>query len=260
MKLLDLCSGVGAGFPFTAVQKNIRIIGLCDRDLFCQEILKLRFPGTPIYPLVEQFNYDQTQPSILTASPPCQPFSVQGKRLGCRDERDCIPHILTAIARIRPRYFAIENVPGLLSCPLIPGAAKGSYFIHVLRFLQSIRYDAEWLCVSSGHFRAPFIRYRLLMVGVARSVEPQWGRATPWAEQVRGAIEKARATEDKSDHQSRLARRSDGASGGVHIPLGVKSRDGVTRERRAALGNALDPRVAAVAIDRILYLNQECRG
>ena len=253
---LDLCSGVGAGFPLAAQRKNIKIVGLCDRSNFCQEILYRRYPNIPIYPLVERFqDYDQTRPDIITTSPPCQPFSVQGKREGCQDKRDCIPYILTAIARTRPRYFAIENVPGLLSCPLVPGTAKGSYFIHLLRFLQASGYDAEWICVSSGHFGAPFIRYRLLMVGVARSVKPQWNRTTPWAEQVRSTIERARTASQEYRDQSRLARTSDGATNGVYVPLGIQSGDGITRERRAALGNALDPRVAAIALDRILYLN-----
>ncbi|MEH2252353.1 hypothetical protein [Nostoc sp.] len=38
-------------------------------------------------------------------------------------------------------------------------------------------------------------------------------------------------------------------------PLGVKSRDGTIRRMRQAAGNLLDPRVAAIALNRIAYLN-----
>lgn len=49
---------------------------------------------------------------ILWGSPPCQPYSAAGKRLGADDPRDGWPATLEAIRTIRPRWVIIENVGG----------------------------------------------------------------------------------------------------------------------------------------------------
>ena len=49
---------------------------------------------------------------LLWASPPCQPYSMAGKRLGADDARDGWPATLEAIQAIRPRWVIVENVGG----------------------------------------------------------------------------------------------------------------------------------------------------
>lgn len=49
---------------------------------------------------------------LLWASPPCQPYSAAGKRLGADDPRDGWPATLEAIRTVRPRWVIIENVGG----------------------------------------------------------------------------------------------------------------------------------------------------
>ncbi len=44
------------------------------------------------------------------------------------------------------------------------------------------------------------------------------------------------------------------ASNRMDIPTGVPSGDRVTRDRRAALGNCLDVRLAQIVWERVLYL------
>ena len=49
---------------------------------------------------------------LLWGSPPCQPYSAAGKRLGADDPRDGWPATLEAIRTVRPRWVIIENVGG----------------------------------------------------------------------------------------------------------------------------------------------------
>lgn len=49
---------------------------------------------------------------LLWASPPCQPYSSSGLRLGEVDERDGWGATLMYVAKLRPRVVVIENVDG----------------------------------------------------------------------------------------------------------------------------------------------------
>lgn len=260
IRQLDLCSGVGSGFPNAGLQLGFELVGLCENDQWCDGILSKRFPGLPIVADVRSCDWgvEQFRPDLITASPPCQPFSIQGQRLGGADKRDCFPAVLRAIALLKPKYFAIENVRGLLTCPAFPGTNR-LYFGGLLKDLQSIGYDAEWQIVSSGHFAAPWRRERLLLVGVARSLELQWERAIAWSEQIRSATAEVGSDRQNRSRQPGVSRdRFQSAYWLVRserdaICFGVDSGDATIRRRRQALGNALDPRVAKVALERILY-------
>lgn len=183
MLQLDLCSGTGAGFCFAGLRLGFKLIGVADNDDYCGEILKLRYPEVTNYGdvrvlPVRDIRKQWGEIDLLTASPPCQPFSVQGKRQGEEDERDCFPAVKRAIESIRPKFFCIENVPGLLTCRRNPHS-QTLYLQHFLRQITKLGYDAEWVCVGSGHFASPYLRERLLLVGISGSVKLDWERATP---------------------------------------------------------------------------------
>ncbi|WP_445302017.1 DNA cytosine methyltransferase, partial [Microcoleus sp. N9_B4] len=113
---LDLCSGIGAGFPYAGIKLWERSPNyFCEWNSYCRRILARRFPG--IYRIDDirkcDFNLNSSV-QLITASPPCQPFSVDGKRLAVNDSRNCFPDVLRAIQTARPNFAVIENVGGLL--------------------------------------------------------------------------------------------------------------------------------------------------
>ncbi|WP_422756990.1 DNA cytosine methyltransferase [Microcoleus anatoxicus] len=284
---LDLCSGVGAGFPYAGIKLWERQPNqFCEKDSYCRNILKLRYPSSN--GIFADVNYldddDDAKPDLITASPPCQPFSVDGKRLAATDDRNCIPAVLTAIRNYKPKFAVIENVVGLLNCPYSPGDKPGSYFGYVLDSLSASGYDAEWICIGSDEFAAPWRRQRLLVIAIARCLEFDWSEVTSWQNQIRTSIagiepdfstrsrgpgipRKWLSTPDRIHElagESNSAGTSSSSTPGVATPgvakvdrpqIGVASRDGDNRDRREALGNALDWRVAAVALKRVEYLS-----
>ncbi|WP_072044952.1 DNA cytosine methyltransferase [Aliterella atlantica] len=262
---LDLCSGVGAGFPLASlITGGFELVGLCEWDEYCRDILAKRFKVEVLNDIknCDWGSWQQEQNvgiDIITASPPCQPFSLQGKRKGAGDERNCFGAVLKALSILQPKFFAIENVPGLLTCPYFPGDPIGSYFSNLLWSLQSCGYDAQWLCVGSGHFGAPFIRERLLLVGVSQRLKLDWESATPWTEQVRSTVEETRGFREARGIKSPIYRENLQSAVGLDESPGIKSGNGIIRARRAALGNCLDPRVASIALRRVLYLNSLCK-
>ena len=54
--------------------------------------------------------------ALLAGGPPCQAFSVFGKRLGINDARGQMPHqYLRLLVELKPKAFTLENVFGLLN-------------------------------------------------------------------------------------------------------------------------------------------------
>ncbi|WP_416290833.1 DNA cytosine methyltransferase [Nostoc sp. UHCC 0251] len=266
---LDLCSGVGAGFCLAGLQHGFKLIGTAEIDEYCSGILKLRYPGIHNYGNVRDiprlakqrlgYYMHSNRIDIITASPPCPPFSTEGQRLGGADERDCFPAVLETIGELQPRFAAIENVPGLITCPDYPGQPTGSYFRGVVYTLDLFGYDAEWLTIGSGHFASPYIRERVLLVAIARSLKPQWERAASWTDQARSRTEEVRLNKQRRGIKPGYPLSVVRNPGNLARPLGVPSRDGIIRRMRQAAGNLLDPRVAAIALNRVLYLNSLCR-
>ncbi len=52
---------------------------------------------------------------ILAGGPPCQPFSIGGKKNGHEDVRDLFPEYLRVLSKTKPKAFLIENVKGITS-------------------------------------------------------------------------------------------------------------------------------------------------
>jgi len=60
-------------------------------------------------------NLDGKQVDIVVGGPPCQSFSLAGKRKKYDKKDDLFSNYLNVIKRLRPKYFAMENVRGLLT-------------------------------------------------------------------------------------------------------------------------------------------------
>lgn len=65
-----------------------------------------------VQPPLPVWRHDGQPVDLLWASPPCQPYSRAGSRLGADDARDGWPATLAAIREVRPRWVVIENVVG----------------------------------------------------------------------------------------------------------------------------------------------------
>ena len=84
MNHLDLFSGIG-GFALAARWAGMETIGFCEKDEFCQQVLRKHWPMVSIACDIKTFSY-HGEVDILTAGFPCQPFSVAGKKKGVKEE------------------------------------------------------------------------------------------------------------------------------------------------------------------------------
>ena len=111
-------SGVGA-FNQALMRLGIQYdeVFACDMDKFARETFIHNYGEPKYYPKdVYEREIPKESLDIYMTSPPCQAFSLAGKRLGKDDKRGVLffnSHEF--IKKNKPRYFIFENVKGLLS-------------------------------------------------------------------------------------------------------------------------------------------------
>lgn len=117
---------------------------------------------------------------LIMGGPPCQAFSTAGKRLGFEDERgNVFLKYLETIFEIKPRYFIIENVRGLLSAPLQhrPHSQRGEDFpplkneeqaggvlSYIYRMIKANGYSCSFELYNAANFGVPQTRERVVML------------------------------------------------------------------------------------------------
>lgn len=96
---------------------------------------------------------------LVHGGPPCQPFSVAGRRSGSEDTRDMWPAFIDAVMTIKPDAFVAENVPGLLD-------PKFNRYVHkvIIEPLEPSYHIAKFKAIASD-FGVPQVRKRVIFVG-----------------------------------------------------------------------------------------------
>lgn len=98
---------------------------------------------------------------FIIGGPPCQPFSIAGKRQGTRDERaSLLDHYVRLIRELKPSAFLLENVPNLATID------DGQILARVQRRLRGLGYGTRYEVVKAADFGVPQMRKRLVLVGI----------------------------------------------------------------------------------------------
>jgi DNA (cytosine-5)-methyltransferase 1 len=98
---------------------------------------------------------------FVIGGPPCQPFSIAGKRQGKRDIRaDLIGHFIRLIDELKPVAFMLENVPNLAAI------SGGEFLDDILAELHALGYAVGHSVVSAADYGVPQNRKRLVVLGL----------------------------------------------------------------------------------------------
>ena len=171
-------SGVGA-FNQALMRLGIeyRELFACDMDKFARQTFIHNYGEREYYPMNV---YDREIPEesldIYMTSPPCQAFSLAGKRLGKDDKRGILffnSHEF--IQKNKPRYFIFENVKGLLSDD---GGKTFSEWLNMLGgksinavpvlfpYEDSVPYHIYWKVLNAKEHGVPQNRERVFILGI----------------------------------------------------------------------------------------------
>lgn len=102
-------------------------------------------------------------------SPPCQPFSTSGKKLGIEDLRGQLIYEPIRIVRDKkPKAFSIENVKGLTT-----GKNKQVLDEMIKEFIR-IGYKAYWKVLNAYDYEVVQNRERLFIIGIRSDIDKEY--------------------------------------------------------------------------------------
>jgi DNA (cytosine-5)-methyltransferase 1 len=171
-------SGVGA---FNQALKRLGIkydeIFACDMDKYARQTFIHNYGEPKYYPTnVYEREIPTESLDIYMTSPPCQAFSLAGKRLGKNDKRGILFfNSLEFIEKNKPRFFIFENVKGLLSDD---GGRTFNEWVNFLGaksvngapvlfpYADSVPYHLYWKVLNAKHHGVPQNRERVFLIGI----------------------------------------------------------------------------------------------
>lgn len=171
-------SGVGA-FDQALIRLGIKYntVFACDMDKYARQTYIHNYGEPDYFPMDVYDREIPTDPlDIYMTSPPCQAFSLAGKRKGEEDKRGILFYNSHEFIKInRPRYFIFENVKGLLSddngktfrrwCEYLGGKSINGNPI-IFPHEESVPYHIYYKVLNAKNYNIPQNRERVFIVGI----------------------------------------------------------------------------------------------
>lgn len=97
--------------------------------------------------------------NMIIGGPPCQGFSMKGKKLGLDDPRNYLfKEYLHIVEEVQPEVFVIENVKSLLS------TAGGWFKDEILAYIEKLGYNVSYGILNAKKFGVPQARERAIFI------------------------------------------------------------------------------------------------
>lgn len=125
-----LASDINENCELTHRVRYNKMLGL-DTKFMCQDIMEDSFLPNLLKEIGNQ------EIDVITGGPSCQSFSLAGRRKKLDKRDDLFFHYLKVIKALRPKYFVMENVKGILT------KDEGRIKERILREIRSIVDDAK---------------------------------------------------------------------------------------------------------------------
>lgn len=166
-KILDLFCGIGGfsyGFEMTGKYKTI--LGV-DAWNIALNTFKLNHTETQIEENdIRQLTNDywakyKNSVDIVIAGPPCQGFSMSGKRDVLDERNNLFIEVIRIVKEVKPKVVVIENVTGLLSMK----TPEGKYVKEEIESqLRGLGYNVESKVLLASDYGVPQNRKRVIFI------------------------------------------------------------------------------------------------
>ncbi len=165
------CGGSSYGYRKSGF---LDLLGI-DSNLKSCESYELNFPNAEVWnrdikkvspkEILSNFGMLKGDLDLLDSSPPCQGFSIAGKREVLDVRNELFLHTKRFILGLQPKVFIIENVDGLLH-----GKMRG-IFNHIISELEKTSYRIKWKSLNSIYYGVPQSRQRIIIMGVRKDID-----------------------------------------------------------------------------------------
>ncbi len=169
LKVVDIfagCGGLSYGFEMSGFEILLGVDNWSD----CLETFKYNHKNSKTLCLdlsktspeeikkeVENQNID-----VLVGGPPCQGFSLAGKRDSNDDRNNLVLDYLKIVKLLNPKFFVMENVLGILSMKDV----SGNFIIDNLeKKFSEIGYQVKYNTLYAHHYGVPQKRRRVFIIG-----------------------------------------------------------------------------------------------
>jgi DNA (cytosine-5)-methyltransferase 1 len=167
------CGGSSLGYKMAGFKELLAI----DFDENCKKTFNSNFPNIPFWrkniievkskDILEFTKLDIGELDLLDGSPPCQGFSVAGKR-NINDKRNRLfLEFFRLIKELQPKVFVMENVPGLSY-----GEMKG-VFNEIMEFFGELPYKTSCKMLNAKYYGVPQVRKRLIWIGTRNDLKKE---------------------------------------------------------------------------------------
>jgi len=170
----------------------------CEVDKYCRQTIALNKPEMALLSDINQYSKqdildaagltDADDIDLMVGGPPCQAFSTAGKRKAFNDDRgNVFLKYIDLALELKPKFLVIENVRGLMSCPLehrphdqrgdeFPDLSadelKGGALNFIITKLKTSGYSYSFNLYNSANFGTPQIRERVIIICSRDGLQP----------------------------------------------------------------------------------------
>lgn len=97
---------------------------------------------------------------VIIGGPPCQGFSISGKRNPNDPRNSLYRGFVKTVAYFKPKAFVLENVPNLVSM------SGGKIKDQIIKDFSDLNYDVKYKILLASNYGVPQNRRRVVFVGV----------------------------------------------------------------------------------------------
>ncbi|MDO5307228.1 MAG: DNA cytosine methyltransferase [bacterium] len=115
------------------------------------------------YDILNKIGMSAEEIDVIIGGPPCQGFSVSGKRMIDDERNKLYKSFVQIVSEIQPKIFVMENVPGLIR---LFGGKVGE---QVLEDFSKIGYNVQMKLLSADNYEVPQQRKRVFFVGLNKN-------------------------------------------------------------------------------------------
>lgn len=167
-RILDLFCGAGGlswgmekNLHFStavAVDFDDKAIGTFKKNMPMTETIVGDITRADIKSRILQFARERNV-NMIVGGPPCQGYSMKGKKLGLQDPRNFLfREYLELVKELHPDVFVIENVKGLLL------SANGWFKDEIVHTIESLGYTVRFGILNAADFGVPQSRERAIFI------------------------------------------------------------------------------------------------